>query len=168
MTLNNMVDDDSFLHETCPTGRFEPPAWRPREPALPGCGSTAEDFGLYLNLENLDKIDLERRFGPFVEPQHLYEGESGVEVEPGREGEFEVDEGTRHPALDHRSRDRLAERDIQNGGRASVRLLGTGDRDRCGRVHAALQPLLGGHRPPAPPSPRAAVLDQLHPGERHA
>lgn len=94
MTLNNMVEDDSFLHETLSYRMF-----RANGVAAPRTGFAwvrlnSEDFGLYLNLENLDKVNLERWFGPFAEPpQHLYEGESGVDVEPGRAAEFEVDEG---------------------------------------------------------------------------
>ena len=53
-----------------------------------------EDFGLYLNLETLDDVSLERLFGSFDdEVQHLYEGEDGHDVKPGEAGAFEVDEG---------------------------------------------------------------------------
>jgi len=93
MTLNNMVEDDSFLHETLSYRTFRAAGVAAPRTGFAWVRLDGEDFGLYLNLENLDKVNLERWFGVFVEPQHLYEGESGVDVEPGREGEFEVDEG---------------------------------------------------------------------------
>jgi len=93
MTLNNMVEDDSFLHETLSYQVFRAAGVAAPRTGFAWVRLNGEDFGLYLNLENLDKINLERWFGPFADPQHLYEGESGVDVEPGREGEFEVDEG---------------------------------------------------------------------------
>lgn len=49
-----------------------------------------EDYGLYLNIETPDDVDLEKHFGPF---QHLYEGGSGTDVTPGNAGAFEIDEG---------------------------------------------------------------------------
>jgi len=94
MTLNNMVEDDSFLHETLSYRTFRAAGVAAPRTGFAWVRLNGESFGLYLNLENLDKVDLERWFGPFAEPQHLYEGESGVDVEPGREGEFEVDEGS--------------------------------------------------------------------------
>lgn len=93
MTLNNMVEDDSFLHETLSYRVFRAAGVAAPRTGFAWVRLNGEDFGLYLNLENLDKVDLERWFGPFAEPQHLYEGESGVDVEPGRAAEFEVDEG---------------------------------------------------------------------------
>ncbi|HWA53858.1 MAG TPA: CotH kinase family protein, partial [Solirubrobacterales bacterium] len=92
-TLNNMVEDDSFLHETLAYRMFRAAGVAAPRTGFAWLRLDGEEFGLYLNLENLDKINLERWFGPFAAPQHLYEGESGVDVEPGREGEFEVDEG---------------------------------------------------------------------------
>lgn len=93
MTLNNMVEDDSFLHETLSYRMFRDAGVAAPRTGFAWVRLNGEDFGLYLNLENLDKVDLERWFGPLAESQHLYEGESGVDVEPNREGEFEVDEG---------------------------------------------------------------------------
>jgi hypothetical protein len=54
-----------------------------------------EPYGLYLNLESLDVIALERIFGaPFQNPpQHLYEAGYGYDVYPGEASKFEVDEG---------------------------------------------------------------------------
>jgi hypothetical protein len=94
MTLNNMVQDDSMLHEGLAYATFG-------AAGVPGPRSgyayvrvNGEDFGLYANVETLDKVWLEKRFGPFQKPpQHLYEGERGNDVVPGQAGAFEVDEG---------------------------------------------------------------------------
>ena len=61
MTLNNMVEDPSMTHETLslrgvPRGRGAGAADRVRRVEVNG-----EDFGLYLNIETLDKVALERR-----------------------------------------------------------------------------------------------------------
>lgn len=94
MTLNNMVEDDSFLHETLSYRVFRAAGVAAPRTGFAWVRLNGEEFGLDLNVENLDKVNLERWFGPFEEPpQHLYEGESGVDVEPGRAEEFEVDEG---------------------------------------------------------------------------
>ncbi len=94
MTLNNMVQDDSMLHEGLAYATFG-------AAGVPGPRSgyayvrvNGEDFGLYANVETLDKVWLEKRFGPFQKPpQHLYEGEKGHDVVSGEAGAFEVDEG---------------------------------------------------------------------------
>lgn len=94
MTLNNMVQDDSMAHEALTYltfGALEQPASRSGYVYLRING---EDVGLYADVENLDKIALEKRFGTFEEPpQHLYEGESGVDVLPGEAESYEIDEG---------------------------------------------------------------------------
>ena len=93
MTFNNMVQDSSMLHEALSYAIF-----RQFGVAAPRTGYAevwlnGEDLGVYANIENLDDVGLERWFGEFDDPQHLYEGEYGVDVEPGRAGEYEVDEG---------------------------------------------------------------------------
>ncbi|HET8956107.1 MAG TPA: CotH kinase family protein [Solirubrobacterales bacterium] len=94
MTLNNMVQDESMAHEALTYlafGAVEAPAPRSGYAYLRLNG---EDVGLYADLETLDKIALEKRFGAFLDPpQHLYEGESGDDVLEGEAGSFEVDEG---------------------------------------------------------------------------
>jgi hypothetical protein len=94
MTLNNMVQDVSMVHETLAYRVFHAmgvPASR---------GSYAEvwvngvNYGLHFNIEPLDKVALEKRFGTFVDPpQHLYEGEYNADVTPDRVSLLEVDEG---------------------------------------------------------------------------
>jgi hypothetical protein len=94
MTLNNMVQDDSMAHEALSYlafGAAEVPAPRSGYAYLRLNG---EDVGLYADVETLDKVALEKRFGTFkAPPQHLYEGESGHDVLPGEAEFFEADEG---------------------------------------------------------------------------
>jgi len=94
MTLNNMVQDESMAHEALTYLAFaavEAPAPRSGYAYLRLNG---EDVGLYADVETLDKVALEKRFGAFVEPpQHLYEGEGGDDLLPGKAEAFEVDEG---------------------------------------------------------------------------
>lgn len=94
MTLNNMVQDPSMVHEAT---TYE--AFRSLGVPSPHVGYTylrvnGESFGLHLNVESLDQIALEKQLGPFLSPpQHLYEGESGADVTPAKSGLLEVDEG---------------------------------------------------------------------------
>jgi hypothetical protein len=101
MTLNNMVQDDSMTHEALTYlafGAVEAPASRSGYAYLRLNG---EDVGLYADVENLDKVALEKRFGTFEDPpQHLYEGESGDDVLPGQAGNFEADEGDEEDRTD--------------------------------------------------------------------
>jgi CotH kinase protein len=93
MTLNNMVEDYSLFHEALAYRVFRAAGVAASRTGYAYVRVNGEDFGLYLNLENLDKVNLERWFGPFDDPQHLYEGEYGTDVHPGEAGKFEVDEG---------------------------------------------------------------------------
>jgi CotH kinase protein len=101
MTLNNMVQDESMAHEALSYLAFaavDAPAPRSGYAYLRLNG---EDVGLYADVETLDKIALEKRFGAFVDPpQHLYEGESGDDVLEGEAGSFEVDEGDEEDRAD--------------------------------------------------------------------
>lgn len=107
MTLNNMVEDPSMIHETLAYSVFRRAGIAAPRTGFADVRLNEEDFGTYLNLENLDKVDLERWFGKFEEPpQHLYEGEYGVDVTPGvaaltgKAGGFEVDEGEENKVED--------------------------------------------------------------------
>jgi spore coat protein CotH len=100
MTLNNMVQDPSEIHETLSYRLF-----RDAGVAAPRTGFAyvylnGIDYGMHLNIETLDDVALEQRFGPF---EHLYEGGYGSDVETGAADtpeevtaaakKFEVDEG---------------------------------------------------------------------------
>lgn len=94
MTFNNMVQDPSMIHETLAYAAFRASGVPASRTGYAYVRVNGEDFGLYLNLENLDDIGLARIFGEFDdEAQHLYEGEYGDDVVPGGAGDFEVDEG---------------------------------------------------------------------------
>ncbi|HYG96199.1 MAG TPA: CotH kinase family protein [Solirubrobacterales bacterium] len=95
MTLNNMVQDRSMLHETLAYGAFRDAGVPAPRTGYAFVRVNEEPYGLYLNLESLDVIALERIFGaPFQNPpQHLYEASYGYDLYPGEAAKFEVDEG---------------------------------------------------------------------------
>lgn len=94
MTLNSMVQDPTMLHETLAYEVFRAagvPAPRTGY-AFVRVNGTA--YGVYMDVETLDVIALQRWFGDFDDDaQHLYEGEYGTDVTPGGAVAFEVDEG---------------------------------------------------------------------------
>jgi hypothetical protein len=91
MTLNNMVQDPSMIHETMTYDLF-----RAMELPAPRTGYAfvrvnGEPYGIYLDIETYDDISLPRLF---PSTQHLYEADAaGVDVRPGEADTFEVDEG---------------------------------------------------------------------------
>jgi hypothetical protein len=94
MTLNNMVQDPSMLHETLAYSAFRAAGVPASRTGYAYVRLNGEDIGVYLDLENLDETGLVRIFGSFDKTaQHLYEGEDGHDVKPGEETELEVDEG---------------------------------------------------------------------------
>jgi hypothetical protein len=100
MTLNNMVQDPSMIHEVLSYEVF-----RTAGVAAPRTGYAyvrlnGEDYGLYLNVETFDDISLGRWFGDFDDPQHLYEGAYATDVAPGSASAFEVDEGDEEDLAD--------------------------------------------------------------------
>lgn len=94
LTLNNMVQDPSMVHEALAYAAFRAAGVPAPRTGYADVRVNGEEFGVHLNLETLDDVALERLFGSFEEPpQHLYEGQAGVDVVPGDVGLFEVDEG---------------------------------------------------------------------------
>jgi hypothetical protein len=94
LTLNNMVQDPSMVHEALAYGAFRAGGVPAPRTGYAEVRVNGEEFGIHLNLETLDDVALERLFGGFEEPpQHLYEGQAGVDLVPGDAGLFEVDEG---------------------------------------------------------------------------
>ncbi len=90
MTLNNMVQDPSMIHEVLAYSVFRAmgvPAPRTGYAFVRVNGAA---YGVYLNVETLDDVSLPRLF-PSTE--HLYEGGYGADIGPGGAGAFEVDEG---------------------------------------------------------------------------
>jgi hypothetical protein len=95
MTLNNMVQDPSMVHETLAYAAFRAAGVPASRSGYAYVRLNGKDLGVYLALENLDETSLAKIFGSFdKEHQHLYEGEDGHDVKPGEEGEFEIDEGS--------------------------------------------------------------------------
>ncbi len=94
MTLNNMVQDDSMVHEALTYLAFGATGAPASRSGYAYLRLNGDDVGLYADVENLDKVALEKRFGTFEDPpQHLYEGEIDDDVVSGGAGLFEVDEG---------------------------------------------------------------------------
>lgn len=94
LTLNNMVQDPSMVHEALAYAAFRAAGVPAPRTGYADVRVNGEEFGVHLNLETLDDIAMERLFGSFeTPPQHLYEGQAGVDVVPGAAGQFEIDEG---------------------------------------------------------------------------
>jgi hypothetical protein len=94
MTLNNMVQDPSMIHETLAYETFRAAGVPAPRTGYAFVRLNGEPYGVYLNVETVDETALKRWFGAFESPpQHLYEGEYGTDVTPGGAGAFEVDEG---------------------------------------------------------------------------
>lgn len=90
LKLNNMLEDPSQLHEAVAyrvLAELGVPAPRSgyAEVRLNG-----DSYGLHATVERVDDVWLSRTFPSTL---HLYEGTSALDVTPGREAEFSVDEG---------------------------------------------------------------------------
>jgi CotH kinase protein len=95
MTLNNMVEDPSMLHETLAYTAFRGAGVPASRTGYAYVYVDGEDFGIHLNIESLDEVALEKIFGSFdPDVQHLYEGEDSADVRPGGAGAYEIDEGS--------------------------------------------------------------------------
>jgi hypothetical protein len=91
LTLNNMVQDSSMVHETLAYAAF-----RAIDVPAPRTGFAyvrvnGADYGVYLDVEQLDDVALASRFAT---TQHLYEGNYTNDVVPGGASAYEVDEGS--------------------------------------------------------------------------
>jgi hypothetical protein len=94
MTLNNMVEDPSMIHETLAYAAYRAAGVPAPRTSYAYVYVNGVDYGLHLDIETLDDVSLKNLFGDFDdETQHLYEGEAGDEVRPGGASGYEVDEG---------------------------------------------------------------------------
>jgi hypothetical protein len=94
ITLNNMVEDPSMIHETLAYTAFRGAGVPASRTGYAYVYVDGEDYGVHLNIEALDGVALAKRFGSFDDAtQHLYEGEDGHDAYPGGAGQFEIDEG---------------------------------------------------------------------------
>lgn len=93
LTLNNMIQDPSMVHETLTYGLFHELGLPASRTGYAFVTLNGAPYGLFLNLETLDEISLPRWFGE-ANTQHLYEADApGIDLVPGDAGKFEVDEG---------------------------------------------------------------------------
>ncbi len=91
LTLNNMFQDESMLHETLTYELFHGLDLPASRTGYAFVNLNGEKYGLFLNVETLDEISLPQWFPT---TGHLYEADaSGVDVRPGEAGTYEVDEG---------------------------------------------------------------------------
>lgn len=82
MTLNNMVQDPSMIHETTTYQAFHDMGVPAPHVGYSYLTVNGKSYGLHLNIETQDAQSTENAFGtPFLSPpQHLYAGEYGADV----------------------------------------------------------------------------------------
>lgn len=97
LTLNNMVQDPSKVHEVTAYEVFRAAGIAAPRTGYATVSVNGEPYGLYLNVETLDDVSL-----PLWYPstQHLYEGTLHSHLRPGGETTFEIDEGSESDASD--------------------------------------------------------------------
>lgn len=94
LTLNNMFQDESMVHETLTYELFHALDLPASRTGYAFVNLNGAKYGLFLNIETLDEISLPQWFPTFGDPGHLYEADAaGVDVRPGWAEKFEVDEG---------------------------------------------------------------------------
>jgi len=95
MTLNNMVQDASMIHETLTYQAFHDMGVPAPHTGFAYLTVNGKSYGLHLNIETQDAQSLENAFGtPFMAPpQHLYSGEYGADVSNAKWEALEVSEG---------------------------------------------------------------------------
>ena len=100
LTLNNMIQDPSMIHEVLAYEVFRSAGVAASRTGYAYVRVNEQDYGVYLNLETLDDVMLPRWY---ESTQHLYEGEplfedlpaceAAIDVSPGNAGAFSVEEG---------------------------------------------------------------------------
>jgi hypothetical protein len=90
LTFNNMVQDPSMIHETLAYEAFRAAGVPASRTGYAFLSVNGEDYGLYLNVETLDKVSLPRLF---ASTRHLYEAGYATDVQPDGAAAYEVDEG---------------------------------------------------------------------------
>lgn len=93
LTLNSMVQDPSMVREVLSYETFSAADVVAPRTGYAYVELNEIDYGLHLNVETMDDVALERAFGEFDDPQHLYEAPAGVDLAPESAGMYEVDEG---------------------------------------------------------------------------
>lgn len=95
LTLNNMVEDPSMIHELLAYRAFRAMGVPASRTGYAQVSVNGTDYGLHLNLETLDDVFLAGR-----STQHLYEGEVGDDTLTGAAPDFEIDEGSESDTSD--------------------------------------------------------------------
>lgn len=90
LTFNNMVQDHSMIHETLAYEAFRAAGVPASRTGYAFLSLNGEDYGLYLDVETLDKVSLPRLF---ASTRHLYEAGYATDLSPGGAAAYEVDEG---------------------------------------------------------------------------
>lgn len=91
LTLNNMVQDPSMVHETLTYELFRAMGLPAPRTGYASVRINDTLYGTYLNLETYDDVMLPRFF---PNTQHLYEADAaGTDVRTGEAATFEIDEG---------------------------------------------------------------------------
>lgn len=91
LTLNNMIQDPSMVHETLSYELFHALDLPASRTGYAFIALNGESYGLFLNLETLDEVSLPQWFET---TGHLYEADAPkTDVRPGEAETFEVDEG---------------------------------------------------------------------------
>jgi hypothetical protein len=91
LTLNNMVQDKTMVHEALGYQVYEAAGVKVQATGYARVSVNGQPYGLYLNLETLDADFLKRRFGK----AHgiLYEGSYGVDLRAADAEKFQLHEG---------------------------------------------------------------------------
>jgi CotH kinase protein len=142
MTLNNMVEDPSMVHETLAYGLFRAAGVPASRTGFAYLRVNGEDYGVYLDLENVDETFLAAHYGA-GNTMHLYEGEYGADADaagvaaveaevPEGEPKFEMDEGEGSPT----DLEALADAVAAASPSFSARLAGLADLDEMARMWA--------------------------------
>jgi hypothetical protein len=90
LTLNNLVQDDSMLHETLVYEIYRAVGVPAPRTGFAYVTVDGDDYGVYLNVETMDDVSLARWF---TSTSHLYEAGNHVDVRTADLGDYEVDEG---------------------------------------------------------------------------
>lgn len=95
LTLNNMLEDPSMVHELLAYRAYRAMGLRASRTGYANVAVNGIDYGLHLNVETLDDV-----FLAGVSTQHLYEAEVGDDTYAGGATDFEIDEGTESSTSD--------------------------------------------------------------------
>jgi len=91
LTLNNMVQDRTMMHEAIGYQVYEAAGVKVPSTGYARVSVNGQAYGLYLNLETIDTHFLRRRFGD--DRGILYEAEYGVDLRAADAEKFQLDEG---------------------------------------------------------------------------